>query len=80
MPPKVIPMMVTALGLVSDTSMADMDLQVVIMGQLQQIINSLTSNGQALENKITEIGIFKVKMPLVERFSGKKAKFKGFLT
>ena len=33
-----------------------------------------------MENKITEIGISKVKMPLIERFSGKKAKFKGFLT
>ena len=26
------------------------------------------------------MGIFKVKMPSVERFSGKKIKFKGFLT
>ena len=26
------------------------------------------------------MGIIKVKMPLVERFSSKKAKFKGFLT
>ena len=26
------------------------------------------------------MGITKVKMPLVERFSGKKAKLKGFLT
>ena len=60
--------------------MADIDSQVVIMGQLQTIINQLTSNRQALENKITEIGIFKVKMPLVKKFSGKKAKLKVFLT
>ena len=33
-----------------------------------------------MENKITEIGIFKVKMPLVKKFSGKKVKLKGFLT
>ena len=26
------------------------------------------------------MGIFKVKMPLVKRFSGEKVKFKGFLT
>ena len=26
------------------------------------------------------MGIFKVKMPLVKKFSGKKAKLKGFLT
>ena len=50
------------------------------MGQLQTIINQLTSNRQVLENKITELGIFKIKMPSIERFSGKKAKFKGFLT
>ena len=80
MPPKAIPTTATALELVGDTSIANIDLQVVIMGQLQQIINQLTGNGQALENKITEMGIFKVKMPLVKKFSGEKAKFKGFLT
>ena len=71
--PKAISTTATALKLVGDTSMADIDLQVVIMGQLQVIINQLTSNGQVLENKITKIGIFKVKMPLVKRFSGKKS-------
>ena len=79
MPPKVISTMATALGLVEDTNIADIDLQVVTMGQLQQIIDQFTSNGQALENKITEMGIFKIKMPLVKKFSGKKAKLKGFL-
>ena len=72
--------MATALKLVEDTSMANTDLQVVIIGQLQQIINQLISNGQALENKITELSIFKVKMLSIKRFSGKKAKLKGFLT
>ena len=57
-----------------------MDLQVVMMGQLQAIVNQLTSNRQVLENKITEMGISKVKIPLVEKFSGEKAKLKGFLT
>ena len=60
--------------------MANTDLQVVTTGQLQIIINQLTSNRQILENKINKIGIIKVKMPLVKKFSGKKAKFKGFLT
>ena len=50
------------------------------MGQLSVIINQLTGNRQILENKINEMGITKVKMLLVERFSGEKAKFKGFLT
>ena len=80
MPLKVTPMTATALKLVGDISIANTDSQVVIMGQLQQIINQLTSNRQALENKITEIGISKIKMPFIKRFSGKKAKLKGFLT
>ena len=58
--------------------MADIDLQVVTMDQLQVIVNQLTSNGQVLENKITKIGIFKVKMPSIKKFSNKKAKFKIF--
>ena len=80
MPLKVIPTTATALRLVKDINIADTDLQVVIIGQLQQIINQLTGNRQALENKITEMGIFKVKIPSVKRFSGEKAKLKGFLT
>ena len=50
-----------------------------MIGQLQTIINQLTSNRQALKNKITKIGISKIKMPLIKRFSSKKAKLKGFL-
>ena len=80
MPLKVIPMTATASELVGDTSIADIDLQVVIIGQLQQIVDQLTGNRQVLENKITKMGMSKVKMPLVKRFSSKKAKFKGFLT
>ena len=76
---KVIPITATALELVGNTSMADTNLQIVIIGQLQQIINQLTSNRQVLENKINEMGIFKVKMPSVKKFSSKKAKLKGFL-
>ena len=60
--------------------MANIDSQVVTIGQLQQIINQLTSNRQVLENKITEMGISKIKMLLIKKFSGKKAKLKGFLT
>ena len=80
MPLKATPITATALGLVGDISIANTDLQVVIMGQLQQIINQLISNRQVLKNKIAELGISKVKMPSIKRFSGKKAKLKGFLT
>ena len=80
MPPKATPMTATALELVGNINIANIDLQVVITGQLQAIINQLISNRQVLENKINEMGITKIKMPLVKRFSSKKAKFKGFLT
>ena len=79
MPLKATPTTATALELVGDISMANIDLQVVIMGQLQQIINQLIGNKQVLKNKITKIGISKIKMPSIKRFSGKKAKLKGFL-
>ena len=79
MPLKAIFTIVTTLELVSNTSIADIDLQVVITGQLQTIINQLTSNRQILENKINKMGITKVKMPLIKRFSGEKAKLKRVL-
>ena len=73
-------MTATALKLISNTNIADTDSQVVIMGQLQAIVDQLTGNRQVLENKINKMGITKVKMPLVKKFSGKKAKLKKFLT
>ena len=73
-------MMATALGLVGNTNITNIDSQVVTIGQLQQIINQFTSNRQALENKIPEMSIFKVKMPSIKKFSGEKVKLKGFLT
>jgi hypothetical protein len=68
------------LGLIGDTNMADIDSQVVTMGQLYKIVNQLISNGVALNNKINSIGMFKVKMPSIKRFSREKVKLKGFLT
>jgi hypothetical protein len=50
------------------------------MGQLQVVVNQLTNNDIALDNKINNIGMLKVKMPSIERFSGEKVKLKGFLT
>jgi hypothetical protein len=56
----------TTLGLVGDTSIANIDLQVVIMGQLHEVVNQLTNNNVALDDKINSMGIFKVKMPLIK--------------
>jgi hypothetical protein len=39
MPPKAILTMAMTLGLVGDTSIADTDLQIVIMGQLQAAVS-----------------------------------------
>ena len=80
MPLKATPITATASKLVGDTSMANTDSQVVIIGQLQIIINQLISNRQVLKNKINEIGITKVKILSVKKFNNKKVKFKGFLT
>jgi hypothetical protein len=67
------------LRLIGNTNMADIDSQIVTMGQLYKVVNQLTNNGVVLDNKINSIGISKVKMPSIKRFSGEKAKLKGFL-
>jgi hypothetical protein len=51
-----------------------------MMGQLYKIVNQLISNGVALNNKINSIGMSKVKIPSIKKFSGEKVKLKGFLT
>jgi hypothetical protein len=80
MPPKITLTTVITLGLVSDTSIADTDSQVVMMGQLRKVVNQLTNNSVVLDDKINSIKMSKVKMPLIKRFSREKIKLKGFLT
>jgi hypothetical protein len=50
------------------------------MGQLYKVVNQLISNGVVLNNKINSMGMSKIKMPLIKRFSREKVKLKGFLT
>jgi hypothetical protein len=50
------------------------------MKQLYKVVNQLISNSIALNNKINSIGMFKVKILSIKRFSEEKIKFKGFLT
>jgi hypothetical protein len=71
--------MATTLGLVGDTNIANIDLQIAMMGQLYKVVNQLINNSVVLNNKINSIGISKVKMPSIKRFSKEKVKFKGFL-
>jgi hypothetical protein len=79
MPPKIILTMTTTLESVGDTSIVNTDLQVVIMGQLYKVVNQLTNNGIALNNKINSMGMSKVKMLLIKKFNREKVKLKGFL-
>jgi hypothetical protein len=78
--PKTILTTAITLRSVGDTNITNIDLQVVTMGQLYKIINQLINNGVVLNNKINSIGISKVKMPSIKKFSREKVKFKGFLT
>jgi hypothetical protein len=50
------------------------------MEQLYKVVNQLINNSVVLDDKINSIGVSKVKMPLVRRFSKEKVKLKGFLT
>ena len=49
------------------------------MGQLRGIVDQMNNNQQALDNKISEMGLSKVKLPSIERFDGTRLKLKGFL-
>jgi hypothetical protein len=79
MPPKTTPTTAMTLGLIGDTSIANTDLQIVTIGQLCKVVNQLTNNSVVLNNKVNSMGISKVKMPSIKRFSGEKVKLKGFL-
>ena len=79
MPLKAVLTTAIILKLVGDTSIADIDLQVVTIRQLQFVVDQFTKNGQVLKNKINKMGMSKVKIPSIEWFGGEKAKLKGFL-
>ena len=78
MPLKIIPTIATTLKSVGDTSIANINLQVVMVKQLQMIINQFTANGTALKNKLNIIGIIKVKIPSVKTYNNKKQNLRGF--
>ena len=53
--------------------------QVVIMKDLREIVNHMNNNTQALDNKVNEIRMTKVKLLSIERFDGTRLKLKEFL-
>ena len=48
------------------------------MKQLREVVDYINNNTQALDNKVNEIGITKVKLLFIKRFNGIKLKLKGF--
>src|SRR6266700_8124722 len=55
------------------------DSQVVTMKQLREIVDYMNNNTQALDNKVNEIGITKVKLPSIKCFNSTRLKLKRFL-
>ncbi len=49
------------------------------MKQLREIVDHMNNNTQALDNKVNEIGMTKVKLLSIERFDSTRLKLKGFL-
>ena len=70
---------ITTLGTSGDTSIQDTDLQLVTIGQLQEIVNRLIDNNQILKEQINRVDIAKIKLLSIKRFLGKKLKLKEFL-
>src|SRR6266702_7287925 len=56
------------------------DSQVVTIKQLREIVDYINNNTQALDSKVNEIGMIKVKLLSIERFNGTRLKLKGFLS
>ena len=56
-----------------------LNLQVVTMKELKEIVNHMNNNTQALDNKVNEIGMTKVKLLFIECFDSIRLKLKGFL-
>ena len=82
MPPKALVAMlltaVTTLGL-GDTSIVDIDLQLITRGQLQEIVDRLLDNNRILKERINGISAVKVKLLLIKQFLEERLKLKGFL-
>ena len=51
----------------------------VTIGQLQEIVDQLTTNNGLLKERVNKMGLVRIKLPSIKRFAGKKSKLKGFL-
>ena len=81
LPKALVTMLLTAaitLKTSKDVSISNASSQLVMVGQLQKMVNWLIENNIILKSRINGIRAAKVKLPLVKRFLGDKAKLKGF--
>ena len=64
-----------------NTSMGEalVDLQVVTMAQLKSVISQIKGNTEALNKRLTDIGIVKIKLLIVECYNGLRTGLKGYL-
>jgi len=46
---------------------------------LQAVLDQLQGDNVIWDERLNNIGLMKVKMPLIEQFNGMKSKLKGFL-
>ena len=49
------------------------------MNRLKEVVKRMDANNIGLKARVKDIGIMKVKMPLIERFDGLRNRLKGFL-
>ena len=51
----------------------------VTINRLKEVIKRIDANNVGLKARVKDIGIIKVKMPLIKRFDGLRNRLKGFL-
>ncbi len=51
----------------------------VTMRELRGVVDQMNNNQQALDNKVNEMGLSRVKLLSIEWFNGTRLKLKGFL-
>ena len=81
MPLKAVITIPRTLSSQGDTSIGDTleDLRMVTIAQLKSIISQMEGNTEALNKRLSEIGILKIKLLIVERYNGSRIGLKGYL-
>ena len=49
------------------------------MAQLKSVISQIEGNTEALDKRLIDIGIAKIKLPIVKRYDGSRTGLKGYL-